>query len=193
MYVQSRDLKPSPLHRSWVPLGPSYIPCMPFQVHVISYCVPSMSQPPPYAVLLHFPSCPSSPSHAHLTFMSVSLMLTYTLLTTRISGLPLIHSPCECTDLLSLPRPSRGLFPFHLLCSLSNLVFPSAQNSQVLWLLGFLSTTGIDNTCAVFTTREAGASHRVVSCRTFKLVIDHSFTSSDLGNFVKWNSTRCRR
>lgn len=82
---------------------------------------------------------------------------------------------------------------FSVLCHI--YFSPLFRTPRVLWLLGFslLSTTGIDNTYAIFMTSEARTSHFVVFCHTFKLVIDHIFTSLDLGNFVSWNSTRCRR
>lgn len=49
----------------------------------------------------------------------------------------LIHVSCESTDFLSLPRPSCVLFPFHPHSSLSHLLLPSIQNSQVFEALEF--------------------------------------------------------
>lgn len=137
----------------------------------------------PFTCLPHFPLCLFTSPLCTVLPPLVYLFILQS--TSRVSALA--SSPCP--DLpgsffhSTFPDPCRNYFS----------LLPRTPRSLRLLVFSFLSTTGINKTWTVFMTREARIWHLDIYCSTFKLAISHSFRSLELGNFVIWNSTRCRR
>lgn len=156
----------------------------PYGVPIIS---PLCFKMPPQVLL--WSSCLPHDSLCLLTFPHVQFC--------HHQNLFFLQSTSHVSPLTSSPYPDLPVsFSHSILTVLCHIYFsPLFRTSRFLRLLGLslLSTTGIDNTCTVFMTSETRTWHLTVSCSAFKLVIDQSFGSFELGNFINWDSTRCRR
>lgn len=160
-----------------------HVPPSPYSVPIIS---PLCFKMPPQVLL--WSSCLPHDSLCLLTFPHVQFC--------HHQSLFLLQFTSHVSPLTSSPHPDLPVsFSHSILTVLCHICFsPLFRTFRSLRLLGLslLSTTGTDDTCTVFMTSEARTWHLIVSCSAFKLVIDQSFRSFELGNFINWDSTRCR-